>query len=178
MLTEIKHSFQIQTWFIDHVIPIQSSEKNKQKIKQVWACCFMQKLCEWNVQKQQLHKQRIEVLICIAYSHWLTQQKQNKIFFAARVYIIWFLFLLQWIKLWNLNDSFMLHMLCKLMPTAYVSTQNSNFLKFVGFARQKPYTNTVHVYSGKHQHILQVLNTSSGVSLDKLLISCKSYNTM
>lgn len=72
----------------------------------------------------------------------------------------------------------MLHMLCKIIPIACNSTQNSNLLKILlALQGKRKHTNIVNGYAGKHQQILQVLNTSSEIHFE-VLISCESYNTM
>jgi len=85
---------------------------------------------------------------------WLTvieYHNINKISTATRVYTFRCLFSLQCIKFWNLNDSFMLHMLCKIVPVAYESTQNSNLLKILwALQGKRKHTNTVNAYAGKY----------------------------
>jgi len=45
----------------------------------------------------------------------------------------------------------MLHMLCKIVPVAYESTQNSNLLKILwALQGKRKHTNTVNAYAGKY----------------------------
>lgn len=56
------------------------------------------------------------------------------------------------------------------MPIAYESTQNSNLLKILlALQGKRKHANTVKTYAGKHQQILQVLNTSSGVYFEQIV---------